>query len=273
MRPDYSLWQTILAGASLILAAVGLVATLVIYFLKEKKPEDTVGALVKWSAGVLSLLVVALLAVAYILPDSTTQDQGPTPTTSTPMNQSPTTPASTSGNPPPSPVPRKMLAALAITKSAIFQGPRNQFQVKLRLRIQNVSEGGLDAKLEHVRLLIPGDAMPGGWTPRVPTAEPSVVTLDDGKRYVAVPANQNHDCEPINAPCLTFASLWFPPDPLLPGDYYEGQPKVSGDVVYYVPPSPGGEFKGIALVSGDGTSVLGYQELNQYDGNDNPRDF
>ncbi len=153
-------------------------------------------------------------------------------------------------------------ADLHVENHCSCEGPRGQTQVKVKLRITNTSPDPLDISIGNIRLLVPNDNL-GSWTPNGPTAEMSLIQKD-GVTYAAYPPNANHAWEPEYA---TWASFWSGTT-LAPGDEYFDGGKMAGDVVFYVPLSLDqiSRVAGIALVSADGHTLLGWQAMSDWRG-------
>lgn len=219
----------------------------------------------KWTvigslAGVAALV---LAVVAYVYPPGSLGGGGSTSTTSSasPSSASSSPSSTPTSEPPPAPPlaapPDATMADVNVVQHALLEGPRGQGQVKVKVNVHNRSDVALNASIANMRLLLRGDSLPGRWTPRSPTADWSVVEVG-GNRYVAIPANANNQWEPEFA---TFASFWRG-GTLMPGESYSGAGKDNGDLVFYAPADPAGSipFGGIALVSDDGSTVLGWTE-------------
>jgi hypothetical protein len=140
--------------------------------------------------------------------------------------------------------------------------------VKVKVTVTNRSNIPLNASIGNMRLLLRGATLPGPWTPRAQTADWSVVNID-GNSYVAIPANGNKQWE---AEYATFASFWWA-STLQPGETYSGAGKDNGDLVFYPPADQNGSvpFGGVALVTNDGGTVLGWTENLGAEGD--PRTF
>ena len=183
----------------------------------------------------------------------------------TPAQTTPETPSPPSGN---------YAANLEVTNFCLCDGLRNQFMVKMKVRITSVSQVPLNASIENMRLMVAGD-MPGIWSPNQPVAAPSVVNIE-GRVYTAIPANANRAFERVDANYITFASFWYA-SRLDPRASYFGEGRSNGDLVFYVPYAPGGRpsLAGVGLVSNDGTQVLGWAPISAWppNGPEDPNTF
>lgn len=172
--------------------------------------------------------------------------------------------------PTPDSPPATDMAELAVLNTCMCTGPRNQGQVIVQLRVTNTGPSDLDVAIENVRLLVPEPLM-GPWTPNEPVADYSIVTVGED-RYVALPANGNRAWEPEFS---TFASHWYA-DSLTPGQSHSPQGKDSGEVVFYVPHAPDtGVIKvfGVALVTDNGRTVVGWQGTDEWPPSTDPNSF
>jgi hypothetical protein len=181
------------------------------------------------------------------------------------------TPVTPPAPPPPPPGPPDVaMANLAVHHHCFCMGPRDQFQTKIQLSITNVSQVPLNASIGNMRILVAGD-MPGPWTAKDPAAQESHVTLY-GRSYTAIPPNGNRSWEPDYG---TFASHWYA-GTLAPHETYSGEGKDNADLVFYIPLGPGGQgtLDGVALVTNDGMTVLGWQPVSSWPEQiDDPRTF
>lgn len=117
---------------------------------------------------------------------------------------------------------------------------------------------------------MPEFGLTGAWTPNDPVTQPSVVSID-GHSFVAIPANANHAWEPQYG---TFASFWFAGS-IAPGEHYESDAAMTGDLVFYAPAGPDGNapISGVALVTNDGATVLGWAPVSGWGPIAEPKDF
>lgn len=236
--------------------------------------EQTIGPgwqKVSVAAGVIAAVVAV---VAYFWPPAqpgngstvSTSQASPTPTSAvTP----PSTDTSTADAPLPPPPQSAAMASLKVLRMCSCTAPRDQGQIKVQLSITNISSVPLNADIANIRLLFPGDELPGPWTPNEPVAQLSNVTID-GQHFVAIPANANRAWEPEFG---TFASHWYA-GTLLPGATNVGG-RDNADLVFYIPANPDGTVTlgGIALVANDGVTVLGAQPQAEWPPHSEPNTF
>lgn len=232
-------------------------------------------------AGVIGAIATVVGVVVAIVgpPKLTFGNGGTTTTTSQPpggtapeSGDKPPVAEPPSDNPPPvSSPPVSAMADVEVTK-ACYEciGPRQQGQVILQLRITNRSSVPLNAAIANIRLLVPGDTPMEGWTPNEPTAQLSRVVLDNGS-YWAIPANGNKAWEPEHG---TFASHWYA-GTLEPGQSHSASGIDTGEVVFYLPLNSDGQatVTGVALVTNDGASVLGWQPTESWPPSTSPKTF
>lgn len=144
------------------------------------------------------------------------------------------------------------------------EGPRNQFQVKVKLKLVNTGVTAVNVGITNLRAMVRGP-IPPGWTGFKPVIDqPSEVNID-GATYAVFPANQNRQAEPLEPGYQTWASFWNA-HTLAPQDEYVEDGPNRGDVVFYVPLSPGQRpvVDGVGVVSDDGNRVLGWAPVSTW---------
>ncbi len=161
------------------------------------------------------------------------------------------------------------LADVTVKNLCSCEGPRNQGQIKVQLSVTNTSQVPINAAIGNIRMLVAGD-MPGPWTPNQPAAQPSTVTVE-GRTYTAIPANGNGAWE---SEYNTFASHWYA-GTVNPGETYTGDGPNNADLVFYVPAAPNGDvaLNGLALVTNDGNTVLGWSAAHAWPAPSDPHTF
>jgi hypothetical protein len=117
-----------------------------------------------------------------------------------------------------------------------LDAPRNQWQIKIQLRIKNTGRHPLPLGLRHIRLAV-SHFNPNRWTP--PATQPGerpFRSTYQGRRVWLIPANPDGAAEPYPPPRhnFTFATHWGAPPTLAPGHTF--RPHFHrGDAVFYVP--------------------------------------
>ena len=160
------------------------------------------------------------------------------------------------GCPSPPGAPGGQSLTLKVTHWCGLKAPRDQWQIKIQLRITNTGKHPLSLDLRHIWLAMT-HFDPARWTP--PATQPGERPFQgiyEGHRVWLVPANPERAAEPFPPPAgnFTFATHWNAPSSLAPGHtFYPGFHR--GDAVFYVPRDPGGGdalsgVLGIAYVDG-----------------------
>ncbi|MEE6139846.1 hypothetical protein SKC41_26410 [Mycobacterium sp. 050128] len=156
--------------------------------------------------------------------------------------------------------------AVTVADYCLCEAPHNQFQVKLKLKLVNTGQGSVHVGVANIRAMVRG-GMPGGdgaWYGKLADGSPSAVNIE-GSTYTAIPANRNHAYEMVDARDATWATLWYG-ETLGPTDtYFEGG-RNRGDVVFYIPYSPGQlpKVDGVGVVSDDAQGVLGWAPFSSW---------
>jgi hypothetical protein len=189
--------------------------------------------------------------------------------TSTVMSQSQTFPTTVS--PSSSISPNEYSVYVTVEKYCLCFGPRQQMQIKIKPRLENLGGQEVSISADKLRLAVMGN-LAGPWTPNEGTGAISTTTRGD-MTYTLVPPNRHQASEEVTDGSRTWATFWSGTT-LSPTEVYLSPEPMSGDLVFYIPHDTSGaaEVEALALTDESG-SVIGWAPWNEWREHTHPADF